>query len=42
MATKLNCVDDGFLVLKNMKLPESAAAAVDGGMCIEEWGEACR
>ena len=35
-ATKLNCVGDGFLVLKNMKLPESAAAAVDGGMSIEE------
>ncbi|GFZ03154.1 hypothetical protein Acr_15g0017620 [Actinidia rufa] len=37
-ATKLNGVDDGFLVLKNMKLPESSAASVDGGMCIE----ACR
>ncbi|GFY91766.1 receptor kinase 3 [Actinidia rufa] len=40
--TKLNCVDDGFLALKNMKLPESATVALDGGMSIEECGEACR
>ncbi|KAK2987263.1 hypothetical protein RJ640_017566 [Escallonia rubra] len=39
---KLSCGGDGFLALKNMKLPESSQAFLDRSVGIEECGKMCR
>ncbi|KAL8130451.1 hypothetical protein V2J09_019606 [Rumex salicifolius] len=40
--THLDCGSDGFVVLSDMKLPESGAAVVDDHMSLDECAEACR
>ncbi|XP_052181116.1 receptor-like serine/threonine-protein kinase SD1-8 [Diospyros lotus] len=40
--TKLNCRDDKFLALKNMKLPDTSTAFVDKRMSLEDCKRACR
>ncbi|PUZ38217.1 hypothetical protein GQ55_9G179100 [Panicum hallii var. hallii] len=39
--TELNCTDDGFTTLTNMKLPESANATVDMSLSLDECRQAC-
>ncbi|CAI0431205.1 unnamed protein product [Linum tenue] len=39
--TDLDCPRDKFLRMRNMKLPESAAAVVDRGLGLKECGELC-
>ncbi|XAR53709.1 Non-specific serine/threonine protein kinase [Bertholletia excelsa] len=40
--TELNCKDDGFLPMKNVKLPETTTASVDAGMSLADCERACR
>ncbi|KAL8159784.1 hypothetical protein V2J09_001321 [Rumex salicifolius] len=40
--TGMECGTDGFRVMRNMKLPVSGAATVDGGMGLEECRKACK
>lgn len=40
--TNLDCVKDGFLALKNMKLPETSSTFVDRTMSHEECEKMCR
>ncbi|XP_023758523.1 receptor-like serine/threonine-protein kinase SD1-8 [Lactuca sativa] len=41
-SSKLDCGSDGFLPMKNMKLPESSKAFVDRKMNLSECGEICK
>ncbi|KAI3495255.1 hypothetical protein L1887_37503 [Cichorium endivia] len=41
-SSKLDCGSDGFLPMKNMKLPESSKAFVDRSMNLSECGEICK
>ncbi|KAL7594154.1 hypothetical protein Lser_V15G32165 [Lactuca serriola] len=41
-SSKLDCESDGFLPLKNMKLPESSKAFVDQTKNLSECGEICK
>ncbi|XAR66355.1 Non-specific serine/threonine protein kinase [Bertholletia excelsa] len=40
--TDLNCRDDGFLALQNMKLPETSTAFVNKSMSLDDCERACR
>ncbi|KAA8519923.1 hypothetical protein F0562_014167 [Nyssa sinensis] len=40
--TELNCANDGFLPLNNMKLPQSSSSFVDDGMSLADCETMCR
>ncbi|KAK9064217.1 hypothetical protein SSX86_015597 [Deinandra increscens subsp. villosa] len=41
-SSEMDCGSDGFLLQKNMKLPESSKTYVDRGLSLSECGEICR
>ncbi|XP_076884143.1 receptor-like serine/threonine-protein kinase SD1-8 isoform X1 [Bidens hawaiensis] len=41
-SSKMECGSDGFLLMKNMKLPESSKGVVDQTLSLSQCGEICR
>jgi PAN-like domain len=37
----LNCTDDGFISISNVKLPETTNASIDSAVGLEQCGERC-